>query len=63
MVVIDNERYLVSMLGEEANWVKNVRAAEGKASLVHGTREHVLLNAPRWQAVRDKIDGEKIAVE
>ncbi|MFN2194912.1 MAG: nitroreductase/quinone reductase family protein [Anaerolineales bacterium] len=43
MVVIDGNRYLVSMLGEEANWVKNVRAAEGKASLVHGVREEVQL--------------------
>jgi hypothetical protein len=27
----ENERYLVSMLGEEANWVRNVRAAGGDA--------------------------------
>lgn len=27
------ERYLVSMLGDEANWVANVRAAQGRATL------------------------------
>jgi hypothetical protein len=43
MVVIQGERYLVSMLGEDANWVKNVKAAGGKAQLVHGKREQVLL--------------------
>jgi deazaflavin-dependent oxidoreductase (nitroreductase family) len=43
MTVVDGERYLVSMLGEESNWVRNVRAAGGKARLVHGIREEVLL--------------------
>ena len=28
--------YLVSMLGDECNWVRNVRAADGLASLRHG---------------------------
>jgi hypothetical protein len=36
-------RYLVSMLGDKANWVRNVRAANGTAVLVHGRREHVRL--------------------
>jgi len=27
MTVINRERYLVSMLGENTNWVRNVRAA------------------------------------
>ena len=40
---LDGERYLVSMLGENANWVRNVRAADGKAELVHGIREQVTL--------------------
>ena len=31
------------MLGEETNWVRNVRAAEGKAGLRHGVSEQVLL--------------------
>lgn len=37
------ERYLVSMLGERANWVQNVRAADGWAVLRHGRRERVRL--------------------
>jgi hypothetical protein len=43
MTVLNGERYLVSMLGEETNWVRNVRAASGKARLVHGISEQVLL--------------------
>jgi hypothetical protein len=43
MVTQNGERYLVSMLGEDVNWVRNVRAAGGKARLVHGIREQVLL--------------------
>jgi hypothetical protein len=43
MVVVDGERYLVSMLGEEANWVRNLKAAGGKANLRHGISEKVLL--------------------
>src|SRR5689334_6582770 len=37
------ERYLVSMLGEDANWVRNVRAASGCAVLRHGRAEDVHL--------------------
>jgi quinol monooxygenase YgiN len=36
-------RYLVSMLGKDANWVLNVRAAGGRAMLRRGTREEVRL--------------------
>lgn len=43
MIVLNGERYLVSMLGEEVNWVRNVRAAGGKARLRHGRSEQVLL--------------------
>lgn len=39
----DGERYLVSMLGEQANWVRNVRASGGQAVLRHGQREAVRL--------------------
>ena len=39
----DGERYLVSMLGENVNWVRNVRAAGGDAILRHGRRESVRL--------------------
>lgn len=35
--------YLVSMLGEDANWVRNVRAAGGKAVLLRGRRREVRL--------------------
>ncbi len=43
MVVVAGERYLVSMLGQNANWVRNVRAAGGDATLRHGRREEVRL--------------------
>jgi hypothetical protein len=45
IVVADvrGERYLVSMLGEGMNWVRNVRAAGGDATLRHGCREEVRL--------------------
>ena len=45
VVVADYEgdRYLVSMLGERAAWVANVRAAGGCAVLRHGSREDVWL--------------------
>lgn len=43
MVVVGEERYLVSMLGEDVNWVRNVRAARGEVTLRHGHREEVRL--------------------
>ena len=43
LVVAGGERYLVSMLGEGTNWVRNVRAAGGDATLRHGRREEVRL--------------------
>jgi hypothetical protein len=43
LVVIKGERYLVSMLGDNTNWVRNVRAAGGKATLRHGVTEKVHL--------------------
>ncbi|HKX66493.1 MAG TPA: nitroreductase family deazaflavin-dependent oxidoreductase [Intrasporangium sp.] len=39
----DGERYLVSMLGPQANWVRNVKAAGGHAVLRRGDREKVTL--------------------
>ena len=42
VAVVDGERYLVSMLGEDANWVRNVKAGGGVA-LRHGRREEVRL--------------------
>ncbi|MDP9794163.1 deazaflavin-dependent oxidoreductase (nitroreductase family) [Catenuloplanes nepalensis] len=44
VATVDGERYLVSMLGERANWVHNVRAAGGRAVLRRGRREPVLLS-------------------
>jgi deazaflavin-dependent oxidoreductase (nitroreductase family) len=38
MVTVDEERYLASMLGDDVQWVKNVRAADGQATLHHGGR-------------------------
>ncbi len=43
MVVVDGERYLVSMLGANSSWVRNVRAAGGHARLIHGNTESVQL--------------------
>jgi hypothetical protein len=45
LVVADyqGERYLVAMLGDRANWVRNARANQGRAVLRHGGREAVRL--------------------
>jgi hypothetical protein len=40
----DNGRYMVSMLGEDASWVRNVRASGGRAVLRHGDRQPVMLH-------------------
>ena len=48
----EGQRYLVAMLGNEANWVRNVRAAGGEAVLRHGRGESVRLDEidPRARA-------------
>ena len=43
MLVMNGERYLVSMLGKDANWVRNLKVAGGKANLRHGKSEEVFL--------------------
>jgi deazaflavin-dependent oxidoreductase (nitroreductase family) len=43
MVVVNGQRYLVSMLGDNAQWVLNVRASGGKAVLRSGGREEIQL--------------------
>jgi deazaflavin-dependent oxidoreductase (nitroreductase family) len=43
VAIVDGQRYLVSMLGENAAWVQNIRTAGGKAVLHHGRREEVRL--------------------
>jgi deazaflavin-dependent oxidoreductase (nitroreductase family) len=52
MVVVDGERYLVSMLGEDVNWVRNVKAADSRVTLRHGRSEDVRLEevAPEHRA-------------
>ncbi len=40
---IDQQRYLVSMLGNDAQWVLNVRAAHGEAFIRSGQRMKVRL--------------------
>jgi deazaflavin-dependent oxidoreductase (nitroreductase family) len=43
VTVVDGQRYLVSMLGENVHWVHNVRAAGGRAVLRRGGREEIHL--------------------
>jgi deazaflavin-dependent oxidoreductase (nitroreductase family) len=52
MAVVEGERYLVSMLGADAAWVRNVEAAGGRAVLRHGRSEQVRLEelAPEERA-------------
>lgn len=52
MAEADGQWYLVSMLGEDCNWVKNVRAAGGEAVLRH-RRAHsckLVEVPPKWRA-------------
>ena len=56
VVVADYQgtRYLVSMLGDQTNWVRNVRAARWRAVLRRGNRELVQL---------DEVDpGQRAAI-
>jgi F420H(2)-dependent quinone reductase len=43
LVVVEGQRYVVSMLGENVHWVHNVRAAGGHAVIRSGRREQVRL--------------------
>ena len=43
LTVVDGQRYLVSMLGDDVAWVRNVRAAGGHAAMRHGRLERVRL--------------------
>ncbi len=43
MAVVAGDRYLVSMLGADVDWVRNVKAAGGNVTLRHGRREEVRL--------------------
>lgn len=66
VTVVNGQRYLVSMLGNNANWVQNVRSARGKATLYHGIREEVCLKevdvslrAPILKAYLQRADGAR----
>lgn len=43
LALYNKQRYLVSMLGDQAQWVLNVRAAKGRAFLWSGRRWEVYL--------------------
>lgn len=43
VAIVDGEQYLVSMLGNDAQWVRNVQAARGHAVLRSGKRRAVVL--------------------
>jgi hypothetical protein len=66
MVVVAGERYLVSMLGPDVGWVRNVQAAGGNVTLRHGRREAVHLEevavnerAPLLKAYLDRAPGAR----
>jgi deazaflavin-dependent oxidoreductase (nitroreductase family) len=45
VATVEGKRYLVSMLGMDSDWVKNVEAAQGEAVIRQGRRRHVHLVA------------------
>lgn len=50
IATVEGERYLVSMLGPESDWVKNVEAARGAAIIRQGRRRRVhLVEVPPQQ--------------
>jgi deazaflavin-dependent oxidoreductase (nitroreductase family) len=66
MTVVDGQQYLVSMLGNDANWVQNVRAAGGQAVLRSVGRKQVHLEeipaderAPILRAYLQKAPGAR----
>jgi len=66
IAIVEGQRYLVSMLGENVNWVQNVRAAGGKAALRSVRREAIRLDevpvaqrAPILQAYLRRAPGAR----
>jgi hypothetical protein len=66
MAIMDEQRYLVSMLGENVDWVRNARAAGGRAALRHGRRKEVQLEevpvgrrAPLLKAYLQRAPGAR----
>ncbi len=50
---LDGDRFLVSMLGESCNWVRNVKAANGLVTFRHGSVESArLVEVPVEQRAR-----------
>jgi deazaflavin-dependent oxidoreductase (nitroreductase family) len=45
IATVEGKRYLVSMLGPESDWVKNIEAAQGDAVIRQGRRSRVHLVA------------------
>jgi deazaflavin-dependent oxidoreductase (nitroreductase family) len=43
IATVEGKRYLVSMLGADSDWVKNIDAAGGEAVIRHGARRRVVL--------------------
>jgi hypothetical protein len=43
VAIVDGQRYVASMLGDNSQWVRNVRAAGGKAVLRSSGQEDVML--------------------
>ena len=43
LAVVDGQRYVVSMLGDNVQWVHNLRASGGRAVLRAGAREEIQL--------------------
>lgn len=43
IAIVDGEHYLVSMLGEDVQWVQNVRASGGRVAIRSGDRTEVVL--------------------
>jgi len=69
MAVVDGQRYLVSMLGPDVAWLKNLRASGGRALLRHGRRETVRLEeipvdrrAPVLKAYLQRAPGARAHV-
>ena len=63
---LNKQRYLVSMLGDNVQWVRNVRADHGNAVIHSGRREHVQLEevpveqrAPIIKAYLQRADGAR----
>lgn len=63
---LNGDVYLVSMLGERSDWVRNVRAAGGQAAIRHGRRRPVQLidvpvaeRAPILKAYRRRAPGAR----